>query len=136
MHYNTIFSQHFQFIPRHRFEKSVETNGANRYCKHFTAWRQFLTCLYAQITGKDSLREICDGLLTNQSRLYQPDMEPVARSTLSDAMNRRPPEMFESLFDEVLDRATALAPGHRFKFRNPLYAIDSTTVDMCLGMYS
>ena len=59
MHYNTIFSQLFQFIPRHRFEKSVESNASNRYCKHFTAWQQFLTCLYAQITGKDSLREIC-----------------------------------------------------------------------------
>ena len=103
MHYNTIFSQLFQFIPRYRFEKSVETNGANRYCKHFTAWRQFLTCLYAQITGKDSLREICDGLLTNRARLYHLGMEPVAKSTLADAMNRRDPAVFGDLFNELLD---------------------------------
>ena len=103
MHYDTIFSQLFQFIPRYRFEKSVETTGANRYCKHFTAWRQFLTCLYAQITGKDSLREICDGLLTNQTRLYHLGMEPVAKSTLADAMNRRDPAVFGDLFNELLD---------------------------------
>ena len=110
-------------------------NG-DRYSKGFTAWIQFLTCLYAQITGKDSLREIEQGLLVNARHLYHPGMRQAPRSTLSDAMNRRPPEMSESLFEEVLDRATALAPGHRFKFRNPLYAIDSTTVDMCPGMYS
>ena len=136
MQYNTIFSQLFHFIPRHRFEKKVKEMNGDRYCKGFTAWIQFLTCLYAQITGKDSLREIEQGLLVNSKRLYHLGMRQVPRSTLSDAMNRRPPEMFESLFDEVLDRATALAPGHRFKFPNPLYAIDSTTVDMCLGMYS
>ena len=110
-------------------------NG-DRYCKVFTAWIQFLTCFYTQITGKDSLREIEQGLLVNDKRLYHLGMRQVPKSTLSDAMNRRPPEIFKSLFDEVLDRATVLAPGHGFKFRNPLHAIDSTTIDMCLGMYS
>ena len=93
-------------------------NG-DRYCKGFTAWIQFLTCLYAQITGTDSLRKIEQGLLVNARRLYHPGMRRVPRSTLSDAKNRRPPEMFKSLFDEVLDRVTALAQGHRFKFRPP-----------------
>jgi len=135
MHYNTIFSQLFQFIPRHRFEKSTEQSGVDRYCKHFSAWRQFLTCLYAQITGKDSLREICDGLLTNQRRLYHLGMEPVAKSTLADAMNRRDPVIFKELFNELLDRCTELAPGHGFHFHNPLYAIDSTTIPLCLSTY-
>ena len=135
MHYNTIFSQLFQFIPRHRFDKAVENNGSDHYSKHFTAWRQFLTCLYAQITGKDSLREICDGLLTNQSRLYHLGMEPVARSTLSDAMNRRDPSVFGELFNELLARCEKLAPRHGFRFRNPLFAIDSTTVSVSLKAY-
>ncbi len=135
MHYNTIFSQLFQFIPRHRFDKAVENNGSDHYCKHFTALRQFLTWLYAQITGKDSLREICDGLLTNQSRLCHPDMEPVARSTLSDAMNRRDPSVFGELFNELLARCEKLAPRHGFRFRNPLFAIDSTTVSVSLKAY-
>ena len=135
MQYNTIFSQLFQFMPRHRFEKTAEANSSNRYCKHFTAWRQLLTCLYAQITGKDSLREVSDGLLTNRSRLYHLGMEPVAKSTLADAMNRRDPAVFKSLFDELLARCTKLAPGHGFRFHNPLYAIDSTTIPLCLAEY-
>ena len=70
MHYSSIFQQLFNFIPEHRFEKSAENLSGDRYCKHFTAWWQFLTCLYAQITGKDSLREIENGLLANHDRLY------------------------------------------------------------------
>lgn len=135
MHYNTIFQQLFNFIPRHRFEKSVEKNSGDRYCKHFTAWRQALTCLYAQITGKDSLREIESGLLANHKRLYHLGMEAVSRSTLAEAMNRRSPEIFKALFEEILDRAMSCAPKHKFRFNNPLYAIDSTTIDLCLNLY-
>ena len=65
MYYSSIFQQLFKFIPRYRFDKTVEKVSGDRYCKSFSAWRQFLTCLYAQITGKDSLREIAGGLATN-----------------------------------------------------------------------
>ena len=65
MHYNSIFQQLFNFIPRYRFEKSVKNLSGDHYCKTFSAWQQFLTCLYAQITGKDSLREIERGLIAN-----------------------------------------------------------------------
>lgn len=128
MHYSSIFQQLFNFIPRHRFEKSVEKLSGDRYCKHFTAWRQFLTCLYAQITGKDSLREIENGLLANHNRLYHLGMEVVSKSTLSEAMNRRDPEIFKALFEEILDGALKCAPRHKFRFHNPLYAIDNLLV--------
>ena len=70
MYYNSIFQQLFNFIPRYRFEKSVKNLSGDHYCKTFSAWQQFLTCLYAQITGKDSLREIERGLIANHNRLY------------------------------------------------------------------
>jgi transposase len=135
MHYNIIYQQLFNFIPRHSFEKSVENLSGDRYCKHFTAWKQFLTCLYAQITGKDSLREIENALLANYRRLYHLGMEAVPKSTLSEAMNRRSPEMFQSLFEAILDRALRYAPKHKFRFKNPLHAIDSTTINLCLNLY-
>lgn len=53
-------------------------------------------------------------------------MEAVAKSTLSEAVNRRNPEIFKALFEEILDRAMSVAPKHKFKFKNPLYAIDRT----------
>ena len=70
MYYNSIYSQLFNFIPRYRFEKIVKKSGRDRYCKHFTAWKQFLTLRFAQISCKDSLREIENALLVNHKRLY------------------------------------------------------------------
>jgi len=55
--------------------------------------------LFAQISGKDSLREIENALLANHKRLYHLGMEAVAKSTLSEAMNRRNPEIFKALFE-------------------------------------
>ena len=95
-----------------------------------------MTLLFAQISGKDSLREIENALLANHKRLYHLGMEAVAKSTLSEAMNRRNPEIFKALFEEILDRVMAVAPKHKFKFKNPLYAIDSTTIDLCLSRYN
>ena len=111
MYYYSIFQQLFNFIPRYRFEKSVKNLSGDHYIKKFSAWQQFLTCLYAQITGKDSLREIERGLVANHNRLYHLGMTAVAKSTLADAMNRRKPEMFRELFEEILARAMGCAPG-------------------------
>ena len=112
MHYSSIFHQLFNFIPRHRFENAVKNTSGDLYCKHFTAWKQFLTLLYAQISGKDSLREIENGLLANHKRLYHLGMEVVPKSTLAEAMNRRSPEMEPSgLYGDTRLRAARTAPG-------------------------
>ena len=95
-----------------------------------------MTLLFAQISGKDSLREIENALLANHKRLYHLGMEAVTKSTLSEAMNRRNLEIFKALFEEILDRVMAVVPKHKFKFKNPLYAIDSTTIDLCLSRYN
>ena len=76
MYYDSIYSQLFNFISRYRFEKIVKNSGEDRYRKHFTAWKQFLTLLFAQISGKDSLREIENALLANHKRLYPPAWKP------------------------------------------------------------
>ena len=81
------------------------------------------------------MREIETALLANHKRLYHLGMEAVAKSTLSEAMNRRNPEIFKALFEEPLDRVMSVAPKHKFKFKNPLYAINSTTIALCLSRY-
>ena len=65
------------------------------------------------------MREIENGLLANHDRLYHLGMEVVSKSTLSEAMNRRDPEIFKALFEEILDRALKCAPRHKFRFHNP-----------------
>ena len=134
-HENTIFSQLFHFLPRHVFSRAVERLQADRYCKHFTAWQQFIVLLYAQISGKDSLRPIVRGLDAHGRRLYHLGLSEVARSTLADALQRRPAALFEDLFYAVLARAQSMAPPHKFRFKNPLYSLDSTTIDLCLSVF-
>ena len=134
-HYNTIFNQLFNFVPGHRFDKMVSELNMDKYNKGFTARKQLITLLYAQISGKDSLRDIESGLMTHQNKLYHLGLNPVAKSTLADAMSRRNPVIFEELFYDLLGRLQAYAPKHKFRFNNPLYSIDSTTIDLCLNVY-
>ena len=131
----TVFNQLFNFIPRHVFEKSAKHHGADRYAKTFKAWHQFLLLLYAQSTAKQSLRDIVGGLQLHRSKLYHLGLKPVPRSTVADGMERRDSKVFEELFHAMVRKTSAQAPGHRFRFSNPLYSIDATTIDLCLSVF-
>lgn len=131
----TLFGELLKLVPRFHFEKAVSTHKADRYSKKFSSWNQLTTLLYAQITGKESLREIETGLAAQQSRWHHLGLNRVCRSTLADANNRRDPAIFETLFYALLERCRSHTPHHRFKFKNPLYSIDATTIDLCLSVF-
>ena len=131
----TIFSELLKLVPRFHFEKAVNRHGTDSYAKSFTTWRQFITLLYSQIRRKDSLRDIETGLAAQQQRCYHLGLARVCRSTLSDAMGRRSYRVFEDLFYNILGRCRDLTPKHKFRFKNPLYSIDATTIDLCLSVF-
>ena len=135
-HYNTILNQVLQLIPRHQFETIVKHRSGDRYVKRFDCWNQLTTLLYAQASGKDSLREIEQGLSINDSRLYHLGLPAIKRSTLSDANQSRSYQIFEDLFYKMLTRCQDLTPKHKFKFKNPLRLIDATIVNLCLETFS
>lgn len=134
-HLNTVFAELLKHLPRHQFEKAVSARNGDRYVKRFTAWNQLTTLLYAQISRKESLREIETGLAAHGERLYHLGLKGIHRSTLADANNRRDAGMFETLFYALLQRCRDLTPKHRFKFKNPLHSIDATTIDLCLASF-
>lgn len=131
----TVFNQLFNFIPRHTFQKSADRLGSDRYAKSFKAWPQFLLLLYAQATGKQTLREITGGLQVHSPRLYHLGLKPVPRSTIADGLERRNSNLFEELFLELVHRTARMAPKHKFCFNHPLYSIDATTIDLCLSVF-
>lgn len=131
----TVFNQLFNFIPRYVFEKSALALGADRYAKQFMAWHQFLILLYAQATAKRSLREIEGGLQLHYAKLYHLGLRLVPRSTLSDGLERRDCALFEELFQTMVRQTARKAPRHAFRFRNPLYSLDATTIDLCLSVF-
>ncbi len=132
---DTIFSELLKLCPRYEFEKAVERYQGDRYVKAFTAWQQYITILYSQITRKDSLRDIETGFLSHATRWYHLGFTGVRRSTLSDANTKRDYKIFEDTFYRLLARCRDLTPKHRFRFKNPLYTIDSTTIDLCLSVF-
>jgi hypothetical protein len=91
--------------------------------------------LYSQITQKDSLRDIETGLSSHASRWYHLGFTGVHKSTLSDANTKRDYRIFKETFYHLLSRCRNLTPKHNFRFNNPLYTIDATTIDLCLSVF-
>lgn len=135
-HSNTILQQLLTLLPRHRFDSFVSARDGDRYVKKFTTWKQLTALLYAQASGKSSLRDITDGLALQRKRTYHLGLdEPVTRSTLSDANARRDYRIYEDLFYALLERCRDLTPKHRFRFKNPLYSLDATMIDLSLESF-
>lgn len=135
-HSNTILQQLLTLLPRHRFDSFVSDRGGDRYVKTFTTWKQLTVLLYAQASGKSSLRDITNGLQVQHKRTYHLGLdEPVTRSTLSDANARRSYKIYEDLFYALLERCRDLTPKHRFRFKNPLYSLDATIIDLSLESF-
>jgi len=94
-----------------------------------------IVLLFAQAGHKDSLREIETSLRVHQPKWYHIGLVDIKRSTLSDAMNRRSYEIYEGIFYKLLERCKSLTPKHKFRFKNPLYTLDSTTIELCLTLF-
>lgn len=133
---STIFNQLLDFLPKNQFQSFIGQHKADRYIKSFSCWQQLLTLLYAQATGKDSLREIETGLMAHSNKWYHLGLETVTRSNLSYANNKRPYRIYESLFYELLKQCRQFCPAeNRFSFDNPLYSIDATVISLCLSVF-
>jgi hypothetical protein len=132
---NTIMSELLRIFPRYEFEKLEKEHKGNYYTKYFTGWQQLITLLFAQVGGKDSLREIETSLNVHQAKWYHIGLKSIKRSTLSDAMNKRDCKIFEGVFYKLLEKCQSVTPKHRFRFKNPLLSLDSTVIDLCLSIF-
>lgn len=132
---STVFRQLVNFIPTRQFHHEVEKSGANRYTKHFTAWNQLIVNLYAQASRKKSLRDVETGLRVQSRAWYHLGLKNISRSQLSYVNARRDYTIYQNLYFNLLARCAAIAPKHRFRFKNPLKILDSTLINLCLEMY-
>lgn len=131
----TILGQLLSFMPKKAFRRLVGQHNADRYSKKLTAWNQFVLLLYAQASSKDSLREIETGVNTHGNSFYHLGINSSARSSLSYANNKRDYQLFEKLFYLLFKQFKAVVSTGQFKFNNPLYIIDSTTVTLALSLF-
>ncbi len=135
-HTITVLRQLLQLLPLNEFDSFVGQHEGDKYVKNFSCSNQLTVMLYAQASGKDSLRTIETGLRAMGNSWYHLGLENIARNTLAHANANRPWQIYESLFYALLKKCQNLSIGTAsFSFKNGLYAIDSTTIDLCLSLF-
>jgi hypothetical protein len=136
----SIFSQLLQLFPRLEFEQAVKKHQAERGAKGFTSWGQFVAMLFCQIGRAHTLREICGGLASCEGKLKHLGVaEAPKKSTLAYANEKRPWEMYQTVFGQLLEKcqSTVTESGwkKRFRFKNKLASLDSSTIDLCVSLF-
>jgi Transposase DDE domain/Domain of unknown function (DUF4372) len=134
----TVFAQLLGVVPFGHFEHLVDRYQANRWTRGFTAWSHFICMAYAQLTRREGLRDLVVCLNSQSAKLYHTGLrQPVSRSTLADANERRDSHLFEALGQRLIEIALDLYEDHDIGLglKEPLYAMDSTTVDLCLKLF-
>jgi hypothetical protein len=129
-HNNTVLGQMLQLLPRHVFEHQVETHAwQGPQPRKLSYWSQLVAMLYAQLSGKKSLRDLVFSLKRHQRKLYHLGLNPVKRSSLADANRQRPARIFSETYFKLLHRLeTELGrrPGPR-----RIKIMDATYVPVC-----
>lgn len=134
----SCFAQVLSLVDRNDFTRAVIAREAEKGMKGFTCWEQLVAMLFAQLGGAHSLREICGGLATALGKLNHLGLGGApSRSTLAYANANRPWEVYQDVFHALLAicREEAATHKRRFRFKNPLRSLDSTTIDLCLSAF-
>lgn len=133
----SLFSQLVAVFNRNDFYRLVMKHNAERHSKGFSSWDQFVSMLFCQLAQAKSLREICGGLACCIGKLRHLGMSAAPKkSTLSYANAHRPWELLRDLFYLTLTTCQDAAPGkHKFRFKNKLLSLDSTTISLCLSLF-
>jgi hypothetical protein len=136
----SLFNQLLQHFPRTEFASLVKKHFAEHAAKGFTCWTQFVAMTFCQLAHADSLREICNGLACSEGKLVHLGVTNAPnKSTLSYANEHRPAALFEDLFYTSLNRCREQqgmgARKAKFRFKNKLLSLDSTTISLCLDLF-
>ncbi len=134
----TVFSQLISFLPDREFRRCVERYRGDLRLRDFTCWNQYLAMAFAQLTYRESLRDIEACLGSLQGKLYHLGFRgKVARSTLADANESRDWRIFADFAQRLIITARRLYASDPMgvDLDQSLYALDSTTIDLCLSLF-
>jgi hypothetical protein len=134
----TVFSQIMDFVPLYEFRKCVQRYRGNYKVQRFSCWNQFLCMAFAQLTYRESLRDIESCLNSMQSKLYHMGFRgSISRSTLAYANETRDWRIYADFAQVLIHIARGLYKDDEFgaELDNTVYALDSTTIDLCLSLF-
>lgn len=135
----TIFTQLTEHLRLNEFRKCVARYQGDYRTRTFSCWDQFLCMLFAQLTYRESLRDIVACLRSLQGRLYHMGIRGnVSRSTLGDANERRDWRIYAEFAQILIREARALYVGEPLAVHlaNTIYALDSTVIDLCMSLFA
>jgi len=133
----SLFSQLLAFFDRNKFKNLVMKHKTEKYSKGFKSWDHFVSMLFCQVAQAKSLREISGGLACCMGKLrHLGVVSAPSKSTLSYANTNRSWKLFQDLFYDTFDFCRKASPGkHKFRFKNKLLSLDSTTISLCLNLF-
>jgi hypothetical protein len=134
----TVFSQVMEFLPMYEFRKCVDRYRGDYKVVSFSCLDQFLCMAFAQMTFRESLRDIQACLRSKQNKLYHMGIRgQVSRNTLSNANNQRDWRIYADFAMILIHKARKLYVNEPFgiDLANTVYALDSTTIDLCLRVF-
>jgi IS4 transposase len=133
-----VFAQLMEFLPRHEFNRCVQRYRGNSRVRNFTCRDQFLAMAFAQLTYRESLRDIETCLRALRPKLYHAGFRGnVSRSTLADANERRDWRIYADFAQALIRRARKLyaQDGFGAALEQTAYVLDSSTIDLCMTLF-
>ena len=133
-----VFAQLMEFLPWKRFQRLVIKYKGDRYVKHFSCNSQFLCMAFAQLTYRESLRDIEASLRAHAAKLYHLGIRGrVSRSTLADANEARDWRMYAEFAQSLIATARPLYANDplQVELANTVYALDATLIELCISMF-
>ena len=133
-----VFSQLMDFLPMHRFRQCVKRYNGNRYVKSFSCFDQFLCMAFAQLSYRESLRDIESCMRAMQKKLYHLGIRSkVSRSTLAESNESRDWRIYADFAQVLISIARELYANDDFgvELDETVYALDSSTIDLCLSLF-
>lgn len=133
-----VFAQLMDFLPRHEFDSCVRRYQGNRRPRGFSCRDQFLCLAFAQLTFRESLRDIETCLRALQPKLYHAGFRGnISRSTLADANRTHDWRIYADFAQVLIDRARKMYANEPIavELQQAVYALDSTTIDLCLSLF-
>ncbi len=133
-----LFAQLTDFLPRRVFDRIVNNHEGNKYVRSFTCWNQMLCMVFGQLTSRDSMRDLMLSLEAHRPKYYHLGFGPtVSRRNLGKANEKRSYKIFEEFACILIEEArrSCYKTDFEIKVDGNVFALDSTTIDLCLSIF-
>jgi hypothetical protein len=132
-----VFAQVTEHLDYYKFRRLVRKYRGDSYVKHFSCWHQFLTLMFGQLSGRESLRDLVTVLNAHQPKCYHLGLgdRPASRNAVSLANQTRDYRIFEEFAFSMIEEAGRECAADVFGLGGNVYAFDSTTIPLCLSVF-